>query len=224
MVLKNGWDFTRAVPLTPLLEILPSRWDGLTVQRLPTRSRASDDIHWGYFTFPSTILIGKVSKEWVCMGQNGLTAHKSSLGFDSKMAAVQQGTRRQGYQTPTNRRQYRALVKIRSMTFWKQGSQWGDLRIGAWWTWLYLNSVWLLERGTLVFHKECKSLLRIYSAQFPIRGPMFSVRFEISFANPKSTSFRWPSESRRMFSGFKSRYAMPFISCKNSSISTISAP
>ena len=45
----------------------------------------------------------------------------------------------------------------------------------------------------------------------------------IFFANPKSTSFRCPSESISMFSGFKSLYAVPSTSCKNSNIRAISA-
>jgi hypothetical protein len=43
------------------------------------------------------------------------------------------------------------------------------------------------------------------------------------FANPKSTSLRWPSASIRMFSGLRSRYATPSRSCKNSNMRTISA-
>ena len=32
--------------------------------------------------------------EWAYIGRDGLTAHRSSLGFDSRMAAVQRGTRK----------------------------------------------------------------------------------------------------------------------------------
>lgn len=46
---------------------------------------------------------------------------------------------------------------------------------------------------------------------------------QIFFAKPKSTNFRWPSASIRIFSGFRSRYATPSFSCRNSRISTISA-
>jgi hypothetical protein len=49
------------------------------------------------------------------------------------------------------------------------------------------------------------------------------ILFSTFFAKPKSTSLRWPSASMRMFSGFRSRYATPSVSCRNSRMSTISA-
>lgn len=48
-------------------------------------------------------------------------------------------------------------------------------------------------------------------------------RPESFFAKPKSTSLMWPWASRRMFSGFKSRYVTPSFSCRNSKMRHISA-
>ena len=138
-----------------------------------------------------------------------LTARRSSWGSGPRRAVARRGTRRRECQKPTSLPLCRDLEIVRLVVMLSSKIQ----------PYRYYES--LLAQGILVFHITCKSPLpTLVSTQYP---PHCNVLFSTFFANPKSTSLRCPSASIRMFSGFKSRYATPSRSCRNSNISTISA-
>ena len=78
-----------------------------------------------------------------------------------------------------------------------------------------------------IFRCSAKSIClscRLFSVLFKLVGDInLAVLLCTFLANPKSTNFKWPLASIRMFSGFRSLYATPSFSCKYSSMSTISA-
>ena len=79
------------------------------------------------------------------------------------------------------------------------------------------------QRISLPFIKVNKSSFITPVSPRGIRSNRNLLLLPSLFANPKSTNLICPSASKSRFSGFKSRYATPSRSCRNSRIRTISA-
>ena len=170
--------------------MLPRRFETSTVQRPEIRSRAGADIAEGKRTLPSTILGGGQTNFTSHEGDRGSTVRRSSWDFDPRREADRQGIRTRGCQRPTSLLLCRDLAAVslahRPMI--------PDV------------PVFLMTSGARysgVPHNVYVSPVHVNTNR--ARHSSSNILFSTFFANPKSTSFRCPSASMSMFSGFRSR-------------------
>lgn len=135
-------------------------------------------------------------------GEGETTVCRFLWGWNSRMGGIRLGIRRLVFRGPTNLR----------------------LLCGLWIGLLLVLDI-LEFRITCTFPLFSNQLCPLDFPHNPLRVREIEgdLLFPSRFANPKSTSLICPSASNSKFSGFKSRYATPSPSCRNSIMRTISA-